>query len=780
MRISTSILAPGLFAFAALLALLGARISVGVIERVSVDYVQDALVLQGYEWAATEADGLQVVLSGTAPSEIARFRALATAGTVVDATRVIDNMTVPAAEAIQPPHFSIEILRNDEGISLIGLIPADVDREALTKEIKDIAGSTHITDLMGVADHPVPKNWDDALKFAMTALGKLPRSKISMDADRVAITAISDSSVQKSRWERELKRAAPRSLLLSMNISAPRPVITPFTLRFLIDEDGARFDACSAHDTVGRARILSAAAEVGLEGSFDCTIGLGVPSPDWADAVTAAIRKVGELKGGSVTFSDADVTFVAAPGTTQSMFDRAVGELESDLPDLYSVHGILPEVVKIDGSGEGDGPPEFVATLSPEGQMQLRGRLTNELQRGAAESYARARFGVANVYAATRLDPELPAGWPTRVLAALEALGHLNSGAIVVQPDVVDVRGNTGDPDAGATISRILSEKLGASQNFQVDVTYQKALDPVLGLPTPQECVSQINEILATRKIAFAPGSANIEASAGETIDKIAELLKKCDEVRMEIAGYTDSQGREEMNRSLSQTRAQAVLTALLSRRVLTSNLVATGYGEEDPIADNGSEEGREANRRIEFRLLDAGENSETQAAAEGEAAPSQPAPDGTQPAAGDTASDALPTEDLAAEGPPQDGAPMEQDAELEPGAESPPIQELTQEPAQEGDAQDVADPTGAQTSGDIDTPAALVSGAGSEAEERVEPDGPSDTEASDSVSGVITRTPGEGDPRPAPRPETSPETSPGSDPEQSDQTATPTDSATQ
>ena len=54
----------------------------------------------------------------------------------------------------------------------------------------------------------------------------------------------------------------------------------------------------------------------------------------------------------------------------------------------------------------------------------------------------------------------------------------------------------------------------------------------------------------------------------------------------------------------LSQSRADAVLNALLARRVLTTNLTARGYGESEPIADNGTEEGREANRRIEFKLL--------------------------------------------------------------------------------------------------------------------------------------------------------------------------------
>lgn len=728
MRLTPTILAPGLFAIAALLSLLGARIAVTTIESISADGVRDELILQGYEWSEVQADGLKVVVSGTAPSETDRFRAISAAGTVVDAARVIDNMQVPAAKAIQPPKFSLEILRNDSGISLIGLIPAASDRDGLNAEIKEIAGRGNVTDLMGVADHPVPQNWEDALEFAVKALETLPRAKISMDAGRVSITAVSDSIEQKAKWERVLKRAAPRSLLLLMDISAPRPVITPFTLRFIIDEQGPRFDACSAHDNVGRARIVSAAVRAGLSSGTECTIGLGVPSADWPEAVQAGIDAVAKLEGGSITFSDADVTLVAPAGTAQSVFDRVVGELEAELPSLYSLHSVLPEVVKIDGSGEGDGPPEFVATLSPEGQVQLRGRLTDDIQRAATESVARAQFGVGAVYAATRLDPELPAGWPTRVLAGLEALGHLNNGAVVVQPNVVDIRGNTGDPDASATISRILSEKLGASQNYQVNVTYQEALDPMLGLPTPQECVAKINLILADSKITFAPGSANIDASAADTLDKIAELLRACGDVRMEIAGYTDSQGREEMNRSLSQSRAQAVLTALLARRVLTSNLAAKGYGEEDPIAGNDTEEGREANRRIEFHLLEAPAEERAEARETQEA--------GAQITAADA-----PAAD------PADTSNAATNAETDPATTA----EAEAETAGEEAAADSED------NGDIPAAGAGQAGpaTGDAARETSDETTPSNTSENTDDAGVVLQTPTENDPRPAPRPET-------------------------
>ncbi len=152
--------------------------------------------------------------------------------------------------------------------------------------------------------------------------------------------------------------------------------------------------------------------------------------------------------------------------------------------------------------------------------------------------------------------------------------------------------------------ARILSAQLGQAENFAIEVTYRAELDPVAGLPTPEECVNAINAILNARKLTFEPGSGDLDGEAFGTIDRIAEVLGDCQTVPMEIAGHTDSQGRETMNLQLSQQRADAVLNALLARRVLVGNLTAVGYGESEPIAENDTEEGRETNRRIEFTLI--------------------------------------------------------------------------------------------------------------------------------------------------------------------------------
>lgn len=599
MRLSSLLIIVATFSVAAILALVTANLSVQLIEESSEIGVRDALDDEGMTWAEVEADGLQVTLAGIAPTEAVRFAAISTAGRVVDAARVIDDMQVEAAAAIAPPRFSAELLRNDAGLSIIGLIPAATDRTAVIDRITAIAGNTPVTDLIEVADYPAPDGWDDALGFSLAAMERLPRAKVSVEAGRVSIRAITDSAEEKTNLEAQLNRAAPPGLRVALDIAAPRPVITPFTLRLVKDEAGTRFDACSADTEAARTRIVSAAMSAGLTGPGTCTVGMGVPSPKWSVAVEQAIGALNTLGTGSVTFSDADITLIAAEGTPQADFDRVVGELENALPPVFALYAKLPETVD-----PNQGPPEFVATLSPEGLVQLRGRISDENLRSLVDSYAQAAFGTDSVYTATRIVDDLPANWPVRVLTGLESLAQLSNGAVTVTPDTLTVSGNTGNPKASTNIATLLASKLGEAEEFDIRVTYQEKLDPVAALPTPDECEAEIAGILSASKITFEPGSATIDASALGTMDDIAEVLRQCGDIRLEIQGHTDSQGREEMNLNLSQARAQSVLNELRARRVLTSTYSAKGYGEVDPIADNDTEEGREANRRIEFKLI--------------------------------------------------------------------------------------------------------------------------------------------------------------------------------
>lgn len=600
MRLPYFIAVSLIFLVSAGLSLLAASYAVTEIEESSELAVRRSLDLKGHDWAEVEADGLRVVLTGTAPDEATRFNALTAAGTEVDTSRVIDEMEVIATSALAAPRFSVEILRNDSGISVIGLIPASEHRDKLIQRLGNLDRSVAISDLMETADYPKPKGWDAAISYALEALTHLPRAKISANPDLVRITAIANSQQEKQKLERDLTRRAPPSLRVGLAISAPRPVVTPFTLRYLIDEEGGHFDACSAQDEKARDRIVAAAKNAGLTGPYSCTVALGEPSPRWPEAAEKSIQALFRIGQGSVTMSDADITLIAAEGTDPAVFDRVVGELETELPAVFALHAVLPEPETTNANG----PVEFSATRSPEGLVQLRGRLGDETLRDMVDSYARAAFGSDQVYTATRIVSDLPADWPVRVLAGLEALGQLHNGVLTVTPDTVELIGLSHEEDAKARIAGQLSDKLGEGQEYTLTITYQPPPEPEDALPDPEVCEAQIAEIQATSKIAFEPGSATIASDSRDVVNQIADILRDCGPIRMEIQGHTDSQGREEMNQQLSQARAQSILNELRGRRIPTSSYTAVGYGETQPIADNDTEEGREENRRIEFRLI--------------------------------------------------------------------------------------------------------------------------------------------------------------------------------
>lgn len=669
-QLSSTTLALLAFILAAILMVSVAYAAALVIEARTEKVITTRLADAKITWIAVRSDGLQVQLSGTAPDEAARFSAVNMVGSLVDASRIRDGLDVTPTSAIEAPEFSVQMLRTEDGIQLIGLMPEDpgeggMGEEALAVEAGTLTPGTDLTNMLETADYPAPASWAEALAFGLEALQRLERSKISVTADLVAITAISDSEAEKRKFESELRAMVPADVRLVLDISAPRPVITPFTLRFIVDAEGARFDSCSADSDRARNQILGAAAAAGLAGTSLCTVGLGTPTPRWSEAVVLAIGAVAELGSASVTFSDADVTLLAGSDVTQAAFDKVVGELETGLPDAFSLTSTLEKKETAT-----QGPAEFTATLSEAGKVELRGRLTDEMLRKAVDAFARAAFAGAEVLTATRLDPTLPDGWPVRVLAGLEALAEVDSGSLLVRADTVEVTGVTGSLEARGKITQILSGKLGQGQTFRVNVRYDEALDPVASLPTPEECVADVNAVIARTKITFTPASAEIATTARPVLDELAKILVACPPMQMEISGHTDAQGSEGGNQALSQARAEAVLLALQGRRVDISGMTAKGHGEATPIADNETDAGREANRRIEFVLkgasvaAEAGEATETlpapaAAGAAGTVAP--PANPNTAPeavAAGAEAAAVEPAEAIPAEAIPAEAGP--------------------------------------------------------------------------------------------------------------------------
>ncbi len=100
--------------------------------------------------------------------------------------------------------------------------------------------------------------------------------------------------------------------------------------------------------------------------------------------------------------------------------------------------------------------------------------------------------------------------------------------------------------------------------------------------------------------MSFKSGRSELNADASEALDRLAGVLNTVPQVHARVLGHTDSAGDASYNQKLSEARAAAVSLALAERGVAEERLSAEGRGEDEPVADNGSREGRAANRRVE------------------------------------------------------------------------------------------------------------------------------------------------------------------------------------
>ena len=120
---------------------------------------------------------------------------------------------------------------------------------------------------------------------------------------------------------------------------------------------------------------------------------------------------------------------------------------------------------------------------------------------------------------------------------------------------------------------------------------------------TSKEIQVKINELIAANKISFERRSSTITESSRTTLTQIAKILQENSQVKIEIGGHTDSRGEKELNRQISQDRANSIKDALISLGINQDRLSAVGYGEDFPIAKDDENGLSEINRRVEFNI---------------------------------------------------------------------------------------------------------------------------------------------------------------------------------
>ena len=103
--------------------------------------------------------------------------------------------------------------------------------------------------------------------------------------------------------------------------------------------------------------------------------------------------------------------------------------------------------------------------------------------------------------------------------------------------------------------------------------------------------------------ITFATNSAVVNSNFADVLHSVGLVLKEYDKTYVDVLGHTDTSGSSSYNQALSERRAQSVATILMNEGIIHQRIVVKGLGEDYPIADNSTPEGRSHNRRVEIAL---------------------------------------------------------------------------------------------------------------------------------------------------------------------------------
>lgn len=227
-----------------------------------------------------------------------------------------------------------------------------------------------------------------------------------------------------------------------------------------------------------------------------------------------------------------------------------------------------------------------------DGKITLNGTVPDEAARQSLLLQAQVVYGIGNVVDQLKIEAgaTMPK-WKGRLLDLFARLRGLGDFKFNLAGGRLSLEGLIGSDSLKADFEKWIGGFFGDGLSLESAIKVAasgapgRAFDPA---------------VLLNLTIEFATGSAEIPAEYKPRLDLVAAVLKD-DGRKLTIAGHTDNVGDPAGNKTLSLARADAVKKYLADKGVAGDNLATTGFGEERPIADNGTPEGRQHNRRIEL-----------------------------------------------------------------------------------------------------------------------------------------------------------------------------------
>jgi outer membrane protein OmpA-like peptidoglycan-associated protein len=114
----------------------------------------------------------------------------------------------------------------------------------------------------------------------------------------------------------------------------------------------------------------------------------------------------------------------------------------------------------------------------------------------------------------------------------------------------------------------------------------------------------EIGQVVRLNNVFFDFDKADLRSESFVELDRVVKLLEENPSIEIEMSAHTDSRGSDEYNFKLSDNRARSVMEYILSKGIAPNRITSQGYGETKPVVDNDTDENRQLNRRVEFKIL--------------------------------------------------------------------------------------------------------------------------------------------------------------------------------
>ncbi len=523
---------------------------------------------------------------------------------------------------LRPPvtPFTFSVAKGQDSWQVEGYVPDEATRGQLLARVQAAAGDTDVKAVIQIADGMPSDDWPERASAAIGALAKLETGKLSIsdhdvrikgdvaaEADLEAIQTLASTTPGGTDWQSDL-------VVL-------RPSIRPYVIEIDKSDNGAWSIAGAVPDEASRDALIKAVEAVaeGREVNAKLQLADGMPGSDWQSFVQDRLTALTGVEAGSLRFEDYDVRLegtVATLDDAQKVGHEVAGldpEIQTELEALDpTVNAFLDLRLSPDDGVTVNGalPPGLSKTEAVEllGIKAEHDGVLSENGRGDAKAWRQDLATIGGYLPEFEtVDLSLRDG-----RADIDGETHAKTDAEQVIENLSDALDERWQPElAIKTTNRTYPDGVRRTNRLSgIDEEYRRGFWlPVTTIAAGLDaCRTQTSLILATNKITFLVGEARLDARARRIINNLSSVAIGCldgeDDLRLEIGGHTDSRGADDMNQRLSKARANAVLNALIARGVADVALIARGYGETKPIADNASEEGRSANRRITFEWL--------------------------------------------------------------------------------------------------------------------------------------------------------------------------------